>query len=350
MNDILEFIKSKIVLTIFTLVFPVFLFAQYSAPSMTGNNGTSDITFLDCASLTTLSFTTGYPFQYINGKYTWTLYLNGSQVDQQTQLLLHNSCSPTVAELPYVNFLESPQSGNFQIRLEIKKYQFVSIGCTGFWVPYANGPDLWSNIIHVSRPDDGYLCNCNTPIDYTVPCGSMLLIQSFGAPYNLRTSHDITISCTNFPGKTANLTAEHAIHLIPPFHAYNGSHFHAVIDPCDFHRSFIPFGTTDSGDTDAENDSTSMSNSDVAANIQQVIEDDKVLVFPNPNNGVFTLERSTSEAVSIYVYDLLGKIVYQNPKFQETILSIDISNQHSGVYFLKIVSENNMVVKRIVFN
>lgn len=348
-------IKRKILLTLVTLVFPVFLFAQYSTPVMNGNNGTSDIVFIDCASLATLNFQSGYPYQYINGKYTWTLYLNGNQINQHVQLLLYKaSCTSATAELPYVTFNVSPLSGNYQLRLEIKKYTYVGIGCTGFWVPWANGPDLWSNIINVARPDDGYICKCETPSDVTVSCGSMALVQMFGNPYNLRTSNTITISCNNLPGRTANLTAENAIHILPPFHAFNASFFHAVIDPCDFHRSYIPFDTT-SGDNsqNLETENASQDNAsitDIEIETKSGEDNNNVIIFPNPNNGIFTLERTSSEVVGIYIYDIMGKIIYEDNQCKNTQLSIDISQQHAGVYFIKIISSENMVVKRIVFN
>lgn len=67
-------------------------------------------------------------------------------------------------------------------------------------------------------------------------------------------------------------------------------------------------------------------------------------VFPNPNNGWFTIKYNGSsnyKEVYITITDALGKIVFH--KKQDNVnneIQLDISNQTPGIYTLKIASEN----------
>ena len=60
-------------------------------------------------------------------------------------------------------------------------------------------------------------------------------------------------------------------------------------------------------------------------------------VYPNPCNGIFSLE--TSETASFIIRDLLGRSVL-NDETTEGITRIDISNQARGMYFVEIHSES----------
>ncbi len=60
-------------------------------------------------------------------------------------------------------------------------------------------------------------------------------------------------------------------------------------------------------------------------------------VYPNPCNGIFSLE--TSETASYIIRDLLGRSVL-NGETTKGITRIDISNQARGMYFIEIHSES----------
>lgn len=64
-----------------------------------------------------------------------------------------------------------------------------------------------------------------------------------------------------------------------------------------------------------------------------------VLVSPNPNSGIFSLEISTGDAQVpvglIEIFNVLGQKVYTE-NIRQTISSIDISGQPNGVYFVRI--------------
>ncbi len=71
-------------------------------------------------------------------------------------------------------------------------------------------------------------------------------------------------------------------------------------------------------------------------------------VYPNPNNGLFTLNSGTDELKNVYVYDMLGKVVYQKKQVTDKTLEIDIANSPKGLYLIKIVCENETKTIKVV--
>jgi hypothetical protein len=70
-------------------------------------------------------------------------------------------------------------------------------------------------------------------------------------------------------------------------------------------------------------------------------------IYPNPSNGKFTITINDIES-SVYmeVYDLLGKLIL-NKEFSRTT-TLDFSNKESGIYLVKIISEQGFETKKII--
>ena len=67
-----------------------------------------------------------------------------------------------------------------------------------------------------------------------------------------------------------------------------------------------------------------------------------VLIYPNPNNGLFTIELTSASKVT--VTNALGQLVIAEI-VEAGNHHIDIINQSNGVYFVKII-ENNTCTER----
>jgi len=69
-------------------------------------------------------------------------------------------------------------------------------------------------------------------------------------------------------------------------------------------------------------------------------------VFPNPNNGIFTLESSVENGKSsVEIYNLLGEKVFSHKiQSSESGIRINISDQPSGVYFYRILKEDGSLL------
>lgn len=84
------------------------------------------------------------------------------------------------------------------------------------------------------------------------------------------------------------------------------------------------------------------------------IEIDNFRVFPNPNNGSFTVGFNTwsGKDISVQVYDMRGRMIYKNNytpniRFEEVI---SLTNTQSGIYLLQISDGTQKIMKKIVVN
>ncbi|HFS67313.1 MAG TPA: T9SS type A sorting domain-containing protein [Flavobacteriia bacterium] len=73
-------------------------------------------------------------------------------------------------------------------------------------------------------------------------------------------------------------------------------------------------------------------------------------IYPNPSNGIYTIERKTNTSLSIGVYDITGKRVYFNTNESNTKFTINLSNLENGVYFVNLKSDKDSVTKKIIKN
>jgi hypothetical protein len=78
-------------------------------------------------------------------------------------------------------------------------------------------------------------------------------------------------------------------------------------------------------------------------------EDDNIVsVFPNPNNGKFSISKKKSGKNQLKIFNSLGQIIYQN-MLTEQLSEIDLSAQPAGIYFIQIsTGENRLTNKRII--
>ncbi|HTB05644.1 MAG TPA: T9SS type A sorting domain-containing protein, partial [Bacteroidia bacterium] len=83
------------------------------------------------------------------------------------------------------------------------------------------------------------------------------------------------------------------------------------------------------------------------------IGSDALNIYPNPNNGKFTFELKTtkSEMLRIDIYNMIGEKIYSEDCGK--VLGImtkqmDLSAYSKGVYFVKVVSDNNVYNRRVV--
>jgi len=73
-------------------------------------------------------------------------------------------------------------------------------------------------------------------------------------------------------------------------------------------------------------------------------------LYPNPTSGIITLQSNNLiENTDITIYNIQGQLVISEEKSptNETI-QVDISNLTTGIYFVKIISGENTVIKRMV--
>ncbi len=71
-------------------------------------------------------------------------------------------------------------------------------------------------------------------------------------------------------------------------------------------------------------------------------------IYPNPNEGVFTIE-GIQQNSEIIITDLLGQTVF-NVINLESRSEINLTHLRSGIYFLRADSQNQISIKKIIIN
>lgn len=73
-------------------------------------------------------------------------------------------------------------------------------------------------------------------------------------------------------------------------------------------------------------------------------------IYPNPTSGIINIQSNQLiETVAVKVYNLQGQVLLLDHKTSNNgIISIDLSNMKTGVYFMKISSEEYAIVKRMI--
>lgn len=71
----------------------------------------------------------------------------------------------------------------------------------------------------------------------------------------------------------------------------------------------------------------------------------EINIFPNPSNGIFTLNSEIGKG-EISIYNLLGEIVFQST-INNPASTIDLSNQANGIYFVNVKTEKGSYTQKI---
>jgi len=82
--------------------------------------------------------------------------------------------------------------------------------------------------------------------------------------------------------------------------------------------------------------------------LNQSKEDFKI--FPNPTNGIVTISGlNKTSFLNIQLLDMTGRVIFENKNYNtENRFDIDLSDYSSGSYFLKIETDSNQLIKKII--
>lgn len=82
-----------------------------------------------------------------------------------------------------------------------------------------------------------------------------------------------------------------------------------------------------------------------------IIENKELVIFPNPSMGnfeiLFTGKQENKNLYEVYVYDMLGKLLYQEKKSQG---SLALGELGKGTFIVKVKSDNEIYHKKIIIN
>jgi hypothetical protein len=144
-----------------------------------------------------------------------------------------------------------------------------------------------------------------------------------------------TLLCT---GQTASLTASGATS-----YTWNTSAISAVIAVSPTTTVTYTVNGTDANG--CSNVATITQNVSACTSITTLLNDDAIKLYPNPNNGLFTIELTSLSKVT--VTNALGQIVISET-FEAGNHNLDIINQSNGVYFVKVIENNKQQIIKVI--
>ncbi|MFK5890576.1 MAG: M4 family metallopeptidase [Flavobacteriaceae bacterium] len=90
--------------------------------------------------------------------------------------------------------------------------------------------------------------------------------------------------------------------------------------------------------------------SDASLGISENILNNKFIIYPNPNHGVFTIKSDIDDSINYKIIDILGKEVYKKDILVKGKNKIDISHLSKGVYLIKVEYDLGTFVKKLILN
>lgn len=69
-------------------------------------------------------------------------------------------------------------------------------------------------------------------------------------------------------------------------------------------------------------------------------------IYPNPSDGQFKIESYQIKDTQVEVYDISGRLIYQN-SFYDKIIDLNLSNNSNGLYFVKLSSNKQSTTFKI---
>jgi hypothetical protein len=219
---------------------------------------------------------------------------------------------------------------------------FASPGSANFCCPIITGTDNTTICATGSVLINGTTYDAATPngTEVFTNIGPNMCDSTVTVALNVETAIDVTVTNTS-PTLTSNQTGA-------TYQWLDCDNGNAVIVPAT-NQSFTP--STD-GNYAVEITIGNCVDTSACENVSTVgINESKqnvTSIYPNPTNGIFTVEFSTIEnGARIEIYSVVGqKIIIRKVTKNQTI--IDLSNYDNGIYFVKTQDDNNVVTKRII--
>ena len=84
----------------------------------------------------------------------------------------------------------------------------------------------------------------------------------------------------------------------------------------------------------------------VELDLQSLLADDNVLVFPNPSNGNFTIELRNQKSLDfdVEIFSSIGLLVFKKETCKGSSLKVNLANQIRGAYTLRITFSNKETI------
>jgi hypothetical protein len=110
---------------------------------------------------------------------------------------------------------------------------------------------------------------------------------------------------------------------------------------------FYGVGTNAGKGTDISFDDLEIRDTSITTGITNLFNNTKLVVYPNPSTGLFTIDLGKTTKSIIEVYNMLGECVSKK-EFSEQKNILDLSQLKRGMYSMKVIANNKIAVKQLI--
>jgi hypothetical protein len=78
------------------------------------------------------------------------------------------------------------------------------------------------------------------------------------------------------------------------------------------------------------------------------VENQQIRIYPNPTDGQLIIDNGQWTIENVEIFNVIGQSVYSSTLGVASTLRLDVSHLPSGIYFIRIQTENGVVAEKIV--
>ncbi len=85
-----------------------------------------------------------------------------------------------------------------------------------------------------------------------------------------------------------------------------------------------------------------------ATGIDDLTNIDGISIYPNPTKNIINITSASIKNSEVAIFNMLGEMVYQNNSSTKNTITVDLSNQPNGVYFVKVKTNDKVSTRKIM--
>ena len=192
--------------------------------------------------------------------------------------------------------------------------------------------------------DSVYIEIQTIPVD--VPVNDYLL--SDGEDDCINALNDITVAGNSDViielGANATFIAGHSIRFLPGFQAQAGSYVDAHITTTNTFCNQVPVPLV-ANNAPLTEKSENLYEQEI---VNETVQNQNMIVYPNPNNGQFTILLENFEnSTHLLMFNAVGQTVYDVVTTERQNI-VDLAGLQRGVYFIKAINNQNKYDRKII--